>query len=94
MENSSNFVRCFVALNSIHLSSTFSRGPVRLIKYAYRKSWLRQRELMSCITIANKQDQFKQKQSFKREKEHVQRFILAYFKLLTEEILAVSFRRQ
>ena len=49
---------------------------------------------MSCITIANKQDQFKQKQSFKREKEHVQRFILAYFKLLTEEILAVSFRRQ
>ena len=40
--------------------------------------------------IANKQDQFKQKQSFKREKDHVQRFILAYFKLLIAEKLAVS----
>ena len=35
--------------------------------------------------IANKQDQF-----FKREKDHVQRFILAYFKLLIAEKLAVS----
>ena len=33
----------------------------------------------SCRKIANKQDQFKQKQSFKREEDHVQRFILAFF---------------
>ena len=38
-----------------------------------------------CRTIANKQDQFKQKQSFKREKDHLRRFILAYFKLLIAE---------
>ena len=44
----------------------------------------------SCRKIANKQDQFKQKQSFKREKDHVQRFILAYFKLLKAEKLAVT----
>ena len=45
---------------------------------------------MSCIKIANKQAQFIQKQSFKGEKEHVQRFILAYFKLLIVEKLEVS----
>ena len=28
-----------------------------------------------CIKTANKQDQFKQKQSFKREKEDVRRFV-------------------
>ena len=49
---------------------------------------------LSCIKIANKQDQIKQKQSFKREKEHVQRFILAYFKLLKAGKLAVSLRLQ
>ena len=36
---------------------------------------------MSSVKIANKQDQFKQKQSFKREKEHVQSFILSLFKI-------------
>ena len=46
---------------------------------------------MSYIKIANKQDQFKQN---KREKEHGQRFILAYFKLLIAEKLAISLRRQ
>ena len=44
----------------------------------------------SCRKVANKQDQFKQNQSFKREKYHVQRFILAYFKLLIAEKLAAS----
>ena len=40
--------------------------------------------------IANKQDQFKQKQPIKREKEHVQRFILAFFKYLIAEKSALS----
>ena len=48
----------------------------------------------SCRKIANKQDHFKQKQSFKREKDHVQGFILAFFKLLIVEKLAVSLRCQ
>ena len=48
---------------------------------------------MPCIKLANKQDQFEQK-SFKRNKEYVQRFILAYFKLLIAENLAVSLQRQ
>ena len=43
-----------------------------------------------CIKTANKQDQFKQKQSFKREKEDVRRFVLVYFRLLITEKLAVS----
>ena len=47
-----------------------------------------------CRKTANKQDQFKQKQYFKREKDHVQRFILAFFKLLIVEKLAISLRRQ
>ena len=47
---------------------------------------------ISCRKIANKQDQFKQKQSVKREKEHVQRFILVFFKHLIAEKLAVSLR--
>ena len=93
MENSSNFVRCFVALNSIHLSSTFSRGPGPPYKVCLLKV-LASPARTNVLYNNSKQDQFKQKQSFKREKEHVQRFILAYFKLLTEEILAVSFRRQ
>ena len=38
--------------------------------------------------------QFKQKQSVKREKEHVQRFILAFFKHLIAEKLVVSLRNQ
>ena len=49
---------------------------------------------MSCIKIANKKVKFKQKQSFKREKEHMQRFILPYFKLFIEEKLAVSLQQQ
>ena len=48
----------------------------------------------SCRKVANKQDQFKQNQSFKREKYHVQRFILAYFKLIIAEKLAASLWRQ
>ena len=39
----------------------------------------------SCRKKANKQDQFKQKQFFKRQKDRVQRFILAYFKLLIQK---------
>ena len=42
-----------------------------------------------CIKTANKQDQFKQKQSFKREKEHVQSFTLACLKFLTAEKLGI-----
>ena len=49
---------------------------------------------MSPVKIANKQDQFKQKQSFKREKEHVQSFILAYLKFIIAEKLAVSLQCQ
>ena len=49
---------------------------------------------MSCIKIANKQDQFKQKQSFKREKEHEQRFILGCFKLFIAGKVAVPLRPQ
>ena len=59
-------------------------------------SWPRQRKKIlvekkqTCRKKASKQDQFKQKQSFKREKDHAQKFILAYFKLLIAEKLAVS----
>ena len=49
---------------------------------------------MSYTKIANKQDQFKQKQSFKREKEHEQRFILGYFKLFIAGKVAVPLRPQ
>ena len=47
-----------------------------------------------CRKNANKQDQVKQKQSLKREKDHVQKFFFAFFQLLTAEKLAVSFRCQ
>ena len=46
--------------------------------------------ILEVLKIANKQDQFKQKQPIKREKEHVQRFILVFFKHLIAEKSALS----
>ena len=45
---------------------------------------------MTCIKITNKQDQFKKKNLSKEKKEHVHRFILAYFKLLIAKKITVS----
>ena len=49
---------------------------------------------MTCIKITNKQDQFKKKNLSKEKKEHVHRFILAYFKILIAKKITVSLRHQ